>query len=53
MTWLWLVVGVIVGGAIGAAVGLGNANIAVVLSLINLISLLLLTPLDEQEPTDE
>lgn len=32
-------------GAIGAAVGFGRINIAVVLSLINLLSLALLTPL--------
>lgn len=39
-------------GAIGAAVGLGRANLAVVLSLINLISLWLLTYLDTQEGED-
>lgn len=39
-------------GAIGAAIGLGRANLAMVLSLINLISLWLLTYFDTQEGED-
>jgi putative Mg2+ transporter-C (MgtC) family protein len=40
-------------GAIGVAVGLDRANIAIVLSVVNLVSLWLLTYLDVQDEQDQ
>ena len=40
-------------GAIGVAVGYGRANIAVVLSVINLLSLCLLTPIAERDDEED
>jgi putative Mg2+ transporter-C (MgtC) family protein len=40
-------------GAIGVAVGLGRSNIAVILSLINLISLWVLAYMEVQDQDDE